>query len=418
MNSLPLGLSIHHFVSSVGADAGFAALIAVAILVLLYFAQARETATLRTRADEAELRVQELEGQLAQVSEHVGAIPAEISVRAASPRAAAAYAAARPAAAVAAAAGVAALSRRDELPPAAPAGMGAPSLAAATRLIPDPDAAIGQPQPLTALYGGAPPDLSTVGGPAPATAAGGNGSSHRPVAAPAVARAVSGPAVGPTRTAPGGRPGGGVSRGPGIGGGRPSGTGQGRPGGPTRPQAVPPRPQAAPPRPGPRRSRGRVALGALVAALALAAVVVGVIVLTGGASKPSSSAKSSAARAALGSHRAASSLTAVQPSTVTVSVLNGTDMQGLASRVAQQLVTDGYHKGAITNFSDQTQTTSVVSYMTAAERADALAVASSLKLARAAVRQIDPNTKAIACPPSQACTSAVVVTIGKDLAAQ
>ena len=91
MDSLPLGLSVHHFVSSVGADAGFAALIAVAILVLLYFAQARETATLRARADEAALRAQELEGLVADLGDQVAALPAEISVRATGPRVAAAY---------------------------------------------------------------------------------------------------------------------------------------------------------------------------------------------------------------------------------------------------------------------------------------------------------------------------------------
>ena len=44
MASIPFALSVHHFINSVGADAGFAAIIGLAILVLLYFAQARETA--------------------------------------------------------------------------------------------------------------------------------------------------------------------------------------------------------------------------------------------------------------------------------------------------------------------------------------------------------------------------------------
>ena len=77
---------MHHFISSVGADAGFAALIAVALLVLLYFSQARETATLRRRADESGQRVQELEDQLAALADHVAALPAEISVHAVGPR--------------------------------------------------------------------------------------------------------------------------------------------------------------------------------------------------------------------------------------------------------------------------------------------------------------------------------------------
>jgi hypothetical protein len=91
MQTIPFALSIHHFISSVGADAGFASLIGLAILVLLYFAQARETATLRSRADEASGRVHDLEGQLIVLSEQLGGLPAEISVRAASPEAAATY---------------------------------------------------------------------------------------------------------------------------------------------------------------------------------------------------------------------------------------------------------------------------------------------------------------------------------------
>ena len=36
MANLPLALSVHHFVNSVGADAGFAAIIGLAILVVLF----------------------------------------------------------------------------------------------------------------------------------------------------------------------------------------------------------------------------------------------------------------------------------------------------------------------------------------------------------------------------------------------
>ena len=47
----------------------------------------------------------------------------------------------------------------------------------------------------------------------------------------------------------------------------------------------------------------------------------------------------------------------VRPSDVTVSVLNGTDLQGLAARVRGQARAGvGYRKGAVTNASDQTQT--------------------------------------------------------------
>lgn len=157
-------------------------------------------------------------------------------------------------------------------------------------------------------------------------------------------------------------------------------------------------------------------LGGVIAAAAVAAVVVAVILLTGG--KGASSASKSASSATLASHRTTAAASAVQPSSVTVSVLNGTDMQGLALKVSDGLVRDGYKKGSVANASDQTHTTTVVAYMTPAERRDALAVAKSLKLNAAAVQPVDPTTKATACPPSQACTSAVVVTVGTNLAQQ
>ncbi len=158
-------------------------------------------------------------------------------------------------------------------------------------------------------------------------------------------------------------------------------------------------------------------LGALIAVGALAAIAVGVIVLTGG-SKSASSASKSASSATLASHRSATA-TPVQPATVTVSVLNGTDMQGLAQTVFNRLAADGYEKGSKpSNAADQTHTSTIVAYMAPTDRRDALAVANSLKLSPSAVQLVDPTTKATVCPPTQACTSRVVVTVGQDLAHQ
>jgi hypothetical protein len=159
-------------------------------------------------------------------------------------------------------------------------------------------------------------------------------------------------------------------------------------------------------------------LGALVAGVAVAAVTVGVIILTGGSSKKSPSNPSqSSANTALSSHRT-SSASVVVPSTVTVSVLNGTDMQGLASQVANKLTSHGYRKGAVTNASDQTKTTTVIQYLPHDQR-DALAVASALKLSHGAVGPIDSATQKIACSASPVgCNSAVFVTVGRDLATQ
>ncbi|MBV9334646.1 MAG: LytR C-terminal domain-containing protein, partial [Solirubrobacterales bacterium] len=165
----------------------------------------------------------------------------------------------------------------------------------------------------------------------------------------------------------------------------------------------------------PRRSKARLALGALIAALVVAAIAAGVIVLTNRTG--SSSAHTSSLNSSLASRRTGQA-NPVRPSTVTVSVLNGTDMQGLAGHVAQRLAAEGYRKGAVTNASDQTQTTSVVAFMAPTYRREALAVAAALKLTRTSVQPIDASTKAIACPPTKACTSSVVVTIGRDLATQ
>jgi LytR cell envelope-related transcriptional attenuator len=400
MASIPFALSVHHFISSVGADAGFAALIGLALLVLLYFAHARETATLRSRADEAGLRVQELEAQLAELAEQVASLPAEISVRAAGPRvAAAAGGVQQRVVAGAPGAGYA------PLPPAAPAGVGAPALAAATRLIPMPEAPAAEPEPVAA------------------TVAGGNGSSRIPVAA---AGTLQRPVQAPGGVSP--RPPAGPGRATG-GTGRSGGTITGQP----RPAGAQPRPAAGQQRPGdggrpggnyplrpaPRRSRWRVLAAILVAAVGAAAVVAAVLVLTNKGGSSTASKSSSSLSSSLASRRTRSRTVLVQPSKVTVSVLNGTDLNGLAGRVSNKLAAEGFRKGAVTNAANQTQTTSVVAYLSPAYRADALAVASTLKLTAASVQAVGGPTKQLACSFSPlGCNSTVYVTVGSDLANQ
>jgi hypothetical protein len=150
----------------------------------------------------------------------------------------------------------------------------------------------------------------------------------------------------------------------------------------------------------------------------VAAVVAGALILTGGSSKKSPGTTStSSANTAATTHRS-NSATVVVPSTVTVSVLNGTDMQGLAGEVSQKLISHGYRKGAVTNASDQTKTSTLIQYLPRDQR-DALAVAAALKLSQGAVQPIDSATQKIACSASPlGCTSAVFVTVGRDLATQ
>src|SRR5438309_255722 len=109
MGSLPLALSIHNFISSVGADAGFASIIGLAILVLLYFAHARETSALREQAARLAERLQQAEAKLAQTAAQAAPAPQLHRTSAGTP-------------AVAARPVVAVMS-------SAPAGVGAPALA-------------------------------------------------------------------------------------------------------------------------------------------------------------------------------------------------------------------------------------------------------------------------------------------------
>src|SRR5579864_2301820 len=117
MGTVPFALSIHHFISTVGADAGFAAIIGLAILVLLYFAHARETANLREEAALLSQRLQQAEARVAQLSRAQSAQPVVTAPVVPPPPAARAHGAAAPAPFI-----------------GAPAGVGAPALAAATRV--------------------------------------------------------------------------------------------------------------------------------------------------------------------------------------------------------------------------------------------------------------------------------------------
>lgn len=103
------------------------------------------------------------------------------------------------------------------------------------------------------------------------------------------------------------------------------------------------------------------------------------------------------------------------PSSVSVTVLNGTATSGLARRVAAKLTGIGYKQGAAPQTAaDQTHTATVIAYMPG-HQADAVQVAKSLKLSTAAVQPVDQAAKTLACPQATACSTTVVVTVGSDL---
>ncbi len=405
MGLVPYAISVHQIVSSVGADVGFAAIVGLAILVLLYFSQARETANLREQAYEAAQRVEQLEARVAQVARRqpvpvptpqgaaAGAIGASRVVR--SP----------------ATVGVPART----VAPAAPAGVGAPALAAATRLIPSAVPAAAQASPTASPAQASPttppaqpdqalvPDEGADQMPVPAAPRAG---AQVPYAS-AIPNLASAPAVAPPATF--------------------AGTGNGSPRADTgvaggvaaraaeRPRVRPISP--APPRRSPgaeppvRRSRLRLVAALLVGAAVAAAAVFAVLQLTG---LGSGSATSAAARTSTASGSGGRHGSAANPSKITVAVLNGTSTLHLASRTAQRLAALGFRQGTIGDAAAQTYTTSVVAYMQG-HRPDALAVARGLKLKPSAVQRIGSNTQAVACP-STPCSATVVVTTGADLA--
>jgi hypothetical protein len=391
MANLPLALSVHHFVNSVGADAGFAAIIGLAILVLLYFAQARETANLREQAYEAAQRVAQLEARLTSLARQQAAAAQVAPVRAAQ------------AGGVRAPAPAPAFAGAVAMAPGPPAGVAAPALAAATRLI--PATPVAEPQPTYDEHGvaqpdGQPVDDTALGSLPPATAAavGGNGSSQSGVASPP---RVTPPPRGVLPTAGGGRPAHAARR-PGA-----ASAAAGR-------AAVAPPPRfSEPPR---KRSLGLRLAFLAAGALVIAAIVVGLLHFTssGGSSNSTRASNTSNAPSTTTSRRKRT--VAVTPSTVTVSVLNGTASNGLAGRISNQLTSAGYKQGRVATASDQTRTATIVAYMPG-HKAEALAVAKSLKLGPASVQPVDPATQAVACPVSTQCTSQVVVTVGTDLAA-
>jgi hypothetical protein len=409
MASIAYALSIQHFITSVGAKAGFASIIGLALLVLLFFTQSRETANLRRRADEAEQQLYQLQLHVDHLSrqrtQHAPATQQTTGAPVAAPPAAARLA--RPGATrmipgeqVAEGGGVATLI------PAAPAGVGAPALSSATRLIPltEPDEiSIRALRPSTNGDGENHVSDATVAtpppGPPPSTAAaGGNGVAHAPVPVPMPAVAEPAP---PPRVAL-----------------------------PRQQQRPPARPPAGPPpaRRGGRQPGRRISPVVFVLAAILVAAVIAVVLVfvTGSSNKTASSSSSSSSAASASSTSAAkkgkgakdhkAGAVTVTPSAVTVAVLNGTTTDNLAADVLGKLTAVGYKSGLKQNAAESGVTSTIVGYTASSYRADALAVAKSLNLGPASVQSVSQGDRSKVCGATAACTTQVVVTAGTDLA--
>jgi LytR cell envelope-related transcriptional attenuator len=144
----------------------------------------------------------------------------------------------------------------------------------------------------------------------------------------------------------------------------------------------------------------------------IALIVVGVLVIGGGMAygvrelvrdQPSSSQP--AAGGAGGETKAAKKRPAINPSTITVSVLNGTTVPGLAAQFADKAEAAGFQRGNTANFTDQSKAESVVLYADGASRA-ARAVANRLGISQ--IEPIDSRSQALAGDAT------VVVVVGAD----
>jgi hypothetical protein len=367
-----LALSVSGKIEQYGAYAGFASVLGLAVLSLLYFAQAREVKRLREWAGRAPERAHdEQERAVAAAQQRVIAQPQRPAQPApqGQPGQPAAAPGARPAAATPA-------GQAAGAPGAAPAAAAAAATAAGAA---------------TATPPGARP-AAAPGGP------GGPGSPNGPAGQPTTVQpAANGAAAADQPTQPPVRPGQPLRVPPGAGT-------------PPSRSALPPDDEDEP------RSRTALfaALGALVAIVAVVVILV-TGVLGGG---DSGTQKANTLEAPGASTQASGSATkttaskqpaaAPQPGTYTVAVLNGTTVPGLARGVANRL-TEAKHKiGNVTNAATQDRSATQIEFARG-HRAEADAVAKVIDVKSDAIIPLTAGSKTIAGDQAT-----VVVTVGAD----
>jgi len=163
-------------------------------------------------------------------------------------------------------------------------------------------------------------------------------------------------------------------------------------------------------------SRGRAALVIGLGVLVLAAATLGGLKLAGGEDEPGAPAAEQVGGAGQGTGAGGQNAggsgsgpddpqPAIDPSQVTVAVLNGTTVTGLAADVGDTVENAGYQLGNVSNSLDQERAESVVFYAPGAE-VEAEDVGRRLKIAQR--EQIDPDTQGLAGDAS------VVVVVGAD----
>jgi hypothetical protein len=428
--AIALGDKIERF----GSYFGYAAVIGLGVLSLLYFAQAREVKRLREWAGRAPERDAELAQRVrSDAQRRVVAQPAvtgSVAAQPASPQTAAAQQAdaARKAAA-------AAVMEKFQEPGAGPPPVvgppgslarPAPGLGGTPGSEPGvvgPPAATGPPAggagsaagPGSPVAGGAP---GSVGAGPAGTVTAGAGSSA-PTAASAGAAAAAARQAGPPSQSP-------VTTN-GAGGQDTHESDAARPSPLDDPPPrslpfddLPPLPlDDLPPRPrtpastraggGDRRGGGpriRLIVGGVVGVLVVGVVLV--LLLGGGSDKPPAGNRLQGATPPPAASKPPSAATKVDRKATQVAVLNGTTQTGLARNVGKTIQDDGFTLLKVGDNADQQIASTTISYADGKEAA-ARAVAQIMEVPVSAVQPIDPNTKAVVDAAAD-----VVVIVGND----
>jgi hypothetical protein len=391
----------------IGAVAGIASVVGLAVLSALYFSQARDVKRLREWAGRAPERAEQgapvVPGRVpAQPQPPVPARPAAPPVPgqpAATPGTGARPAAATPAAAATGARPATA----SQGPPATPApgSQGAP----ATTPAPGQDAAAAEkdrsPEPVAAAVAPAAENANAAN--AKGATAEERDAPKAAVASPPQPPRVGGPAT-PAAQRPGGAPA--VPS--------PAARSPSRPGGPPRAPSQPTE-IIPPPRPEPWY-RSLIATPRY-----LVLVVAGILVLGGGAAFGISKLTSDDSGGGAGSQQGSQTGSgkqgdpggggtqrnagAVKPGTVTVAILNGTTVPGLAATLSDQVGAAGFKVGTIANFTDQQLAESVVQYAPGHQH-EAAAVARKVGIGQR--EAVSPSSRDLAGDAT------VIVIVGAD----
>ena len=414
-------------VQDIGAYAGLASIVGLAVLSVLYFSQARDVKRLREWAGRAPERAEQ---ETAVVQPTPGKAPSQPQAQ--QPAQAQPQPAKAPAVPAAAGAAAAATQQKQSATPKLPAATPAPAAAGATATA-KPTAATAQSGAApTALKEGASPPAQPQTAPAsaqpsgaqaaPAGAAAGKGASAQPSgaqAAPAgaaAAKAGAPPVPGAPRPA--------TSAASGGKGGPPPAPAQARaqPAGRPAPQQteiIPPKRESWHQRIfGSTRNLILAICGVVLLGAGVALALTQLSSDDGGTPAGNQAAEEPQGGAGNGGgngedpgedqgedRQQQDNRPAIDPSTVTVAVLNGTTVPGLAARVSDEVQSAGFEVGTVANSSDQQRAESVILFAPGHER-EAAVVSRRLDIAQR--ERIDAATQGLAGDAT------VVVVTGAD----